>query len=106
LRNARRALPKTAGRRAGRLRRAVDELAATLHTTASVVAQTRSRLAGGMPESATRVVSLHDLDARPIRRGRLGHPTEFGYRAQVVDNADGVILDHTIEPANPADAPP
>jgi len=58
-----------------------------------------------MPESASRVVSLHDLDARPIRKGRLGKPVEFGYKAQVVDNADGVILDHTIESGNPADAP-
>jgi IS5 family transposase len=69
-----------------------------------VVAQTRSRLAGVMPDSASRVVSRHDTDARPIRRGRLGHPTEFGYKAQVVDNADGVIVDHTVERGNPADA--
>jgi IS5 family transposase len=30
---------------------------------------------------------------------------EFGYKAQVVDNADGVILDHRVEMGNPADAP-
>ncbi|MEV8504483.1 ISNCY family transposase [Actinoplanes sp. NPDC051475] len=105
LRNARRALAKTTGRRAGQLRRAVNELAITLQCTTTVIAQTRSRLAGVMPDSATRVVSLHDPDARPIRRGRLGHPTEFGYKAQVVDNDDGVIVDHTIEAGNPADAP-
>lgn len=58
-----------------------------------------------MPESATRVVSLHDVDARPIRKGRLGKPVEFGYKAQIVDNADGVILDHNVEVGNPADAP-
>ena len=73
--------------------------------TERVVAQTRSRLAGVMPESATRLVSLHDLDARPIRKGRLGKPVEFGYKAQVVDNADGVILDHNVEIGNPLDAP-
>jgi len=70
-----------------------------------VVAQARSRLAGVMPESASRLVSLHDVDARPIRKGRLGKPVEFGYKAQIVDNADGVILDHTVETGNPADAP-
>jgi IS5 family transposase len=105
LRNARRALAKATGRRAGQLRRAVNELATTLQRTATVVTQTRSRLAGVMPDSATRVVSLHDPDARPIRRGRLGHPTEFGYKAQVIDNDDGVIVDHTIELGNPPDAP-
>ena len=65
--------------------------------TGRVVAQARSRLAGVMPESATRLVSLHDGDARPIRKGRLGKPVEFGYKAQIVDNADGIILDHTVE---------
>jgi transposase, IS5 family len=69
------------------------------------VAQTRSRLGGVMPESAHRLVSPHDVDARPIRKGRLGKPVEFGYKAQVVDNADGVVLDHSIEIGNPPDAP-
>lgn len=105
LRNARRALARASGRQAGQLRRAVNELATTVRHTAVVVAQTRSRLSGVMPDSATRLVSLHDPDARPIRRGRLGHPTEFGYKAQVVDNDDGVIVDHTVHPGNPPDAP-
>ena len=70
-----------------------------------MVAQTRSRLGGVMPESGTRLVSLHDPDARPIRKGRLGNPVEFGYKAQLVDNEDGVILDHNVEIGNPADAP-
>ena len=58
----------------------------------------------GTYRSATRLVSLHDLDARPIRKGRLGKPVEFGYKAQVVDNDDGIVLDYTVE-GNPADAP-
>jgi IS5 family transposase len=104
-RNARRALRTAAGRRAGRLRRAVNELAATIEITTVVVAQARSRLAGVMPDSATRVVSLHDRDARPVVRGRIGKPVEFGYNAQVVDNTDGIILDYTVEQGNPPDAP-
>jgi transposase, IS5 family len=35
----------------------------------------------------------------------LGRPVEFGYKAQIVDNDDGVILDHNVEIGNPADAP-
>ena len=57
------------------------------------------------PDGATRVVSLHDPDARPIVKGRLGRPVEFGYKAQIVDNEDGVIVDHNIELGNPPDAP-
>jgi transposase, IS5 family len=105
LRNAKRALRAAAGVRKGRLRQAIDHLDTVMERTRRVVAQTRSRLAGVMPTSATRVVSLHDIDARPIRKGRLGKPVEFGYKAQVVDNADGIILDHSVEVGNPLDGP-
>jgi len=69
-----------------------------------VIDQTRVRLGGSTPPGATRLVSLHDPDARPIRKGRLGKPVEFGYKAQVVDNEDGIILDHNVEIGNPPDA--
>jgi transposase, IS5 family len=105
VRNAKRAVGRATGQRKGRLRRAITELETVIERATRVVAQTRSRLAGVMPESSSRLVSLHDTDARPIRKGRLGKPVEFGYKAQIVDNADGVILDHTVEIGNPADAP-
>ena len=69
-----------------------------------MVAQTRTRVAGDKVDSATRVVSLHDPDARPIKKGRLGKPVEFGYKAQVVDNEDGIVLDYDVQAGNPADA--
>ena len=94
-----------AGRRRGRLRRAVNDLVELLDATRRIAAQTRQRVAGTTPDGATRRVSLHDPDARPIAKGRLGKPVEFGYKAQVVDNDDGVVLDHTVEPGNPPDAP-
>jgi transposase, IS5 family len=94
-----------AGRRRGRLRRAVSDLAGLLETTRQIAAQTRQRLAGTMPDGATRRVSLHEPDARPIAKGRLGKPVEFGYKAQVTDNDDGVVLDYAVEQGNPADGP-
>jgi IS5 family transposase len=103
--NATRALRTAAGQRRGRLRRAINNLHSIVGRTERVVAQARSRLAGVMPASSNRLVSLHDVDARPIRKGRLGKPVEFGYKAQIVDNADGVILDHNVEIGNPPDAP-
>lgn len=94
-----------AGRRRGRLRRAVNDLSELLEVTRRVAAQTRQRLSGSTPPGATRRVSLHDGDARPIAKGQLGKPVQFGYKAQVVDNDDGVVLDHTLHQGNPADAP-
>ena len=94
-----------AGRRRGRLIRAVNDLTELLDATRRIAAQTRQRLAGTTPDGATRRVSLHDPDARPIAKGRLGKPVEFGAKAQVCDNADGIVLDHDVQPGNPADAP-
>jgi transposase, IS5 family len=94
-----------AGRRRGRLVRAVNDMTELLDATRRIVDQTRERLAGRIPDGATRQVSLHDPDARPIRKGRLGKPVEFGHKAQVVDNDDGIVLDHDVQPGNPADGP-
>ena len=96
--------PSVTRRRAGPGRRS-PSLERTAALTRRVAAQTRQRLAGELPPGATRVVSLHDADARPIAKGRLGKPVEFGYKAQLVDNEDGVIVDHNIEAGNPPDAP-
>ncbi len=106
IRNGRRALRRvTDGRVRGQLRRALDELATTVERTRRIAEQTRTRLAGQTPTSAARLVSLHDPDARPIRKGRIDRPVEFGYKAQVVDNDDGVILDHSVELGALGDAP-
>ncbi len=63
-----------------------------------------TRLSGVTPDGATRLVSLHDPDARPIKKGRLGKPVAFGYKAQIVDNADGLVIDHQVMIGNPGDA--
>jgi transposase, IS5 family len=83
LRNGHRALRRVAdGRARGRLRRALAELAATVVRTRRIAAQARTRLAGQTPDGASRLVSLHDPDARPIRKGRLDRPVEFGYKME------------------------
>jgi IS5 family transposase len=103
--NARRGLRRKGMSASGRAGALVSELERTAELVERVVAQTRVRLGGGVPDGSTRVVSLHDADARPIAKGRLGKPVEFGYKAQVVDNADGVVVDHSVVVGNPPDAP-
>jgi transposase, IS5 family len=90
-----------AGRRRGRLVRAVDDLTELLDTTRKIIEQTRQRLAGRIPDGAPRQVSLHDPDARPIAKGRLGKPVEFGHKAQVCDNDAGSCSTTTSSPATP-----
>jgi transposase, IS5 family len=106
MRNGRRAVPKAlSGRVRGRLTRALAELAVTIERTTTIVAQARTRLAGQTPRGAARLVSLHDADARPIRKGRIDKPVEFGYKAQVADNDDGIILDYRVEYGAVPDGP-
>ena len=104
IRNARRKLASS-DRPSGHSRVEINRLERLAERTAKIAEQCRQRLAGTTPDGSTRVVSLHDPDARPIVKGRLGRPVEFGYKAQIVDNEDGVIVDHTLEAGNPPDAP-
>lgn len=79
------------------------ELQETAELLERVVAQTRQRLSGQTPDGATRIVTLHDPDARPIANGGPpGGRVEFGYKAQMVDNVDGIGLDYHVVMGNPA----
>jgi transposase, IS5 family len=103
--NALRALKGLGDAAPKRLCSIAGDLEITAGRVARIAEQTEKRLGGEVPDGATRLVSLHDPDARPIRKGRLGKPVEFGYKAQVVDNDDGVLLDYNVEVGNPPDAP-
>ena len=103
--NARRALRRAGSGASGTARAKVAELELLIERLDRIVAQCRLRLSGETPEGAMRLVSLHDPDARPIKKGRIGKPVEFGFLAQVLDNQDGVVLDHSVHMGNPADGP-
>jgi IS5 family transposase len=73
---------------------ALEEMADRCEKVAS---QIKQRVAG--EPIADRIVSLHDPDARPIRKGKLGKPTEFGFVSQLAEvtentksGARGLIL--------------
>jgi IS5 family transposase len=73
-----------------------------------VATQIKQRVAG---EPITdRLVSLSDPDARPIRKGKAGKPTEFGYVTQICEvtentkrGARGLILPSASAPGNPGE---
>jgi transposase, IS5 family len=101
-RNARGGLVRRPGD--GRLGRLVGELQETIAATERLLAQTDQRLAGNrvIPD---RLVSLADPDARPIRKGKPGRPTQFGSTLVVAEDERGFIADHQLQRGNPADAP-
>ncbi len=88
----------------GRLARLVGELAETIAATGRLLAQTDQRLWGNrvIPD---RLVSLSDPDARPIRKGKPQHPTQFGYTLLVAEDDRGFVADHQLQQGNPPDAP-
>src|SRR5215216_7786629 len=101
-RNARRALTRRPGD--GRLARLVGELDETISQTQRLLVQTDQRLAGNRV-IADRLVSLADPDARPIRKGKPQHPTQFGYTLLLAEDERGFIADHQLQRGNPPDAP-
>jgi IS5 family transposase len=101
-RNARRARARRPGD--GRLGRLVGELEETIAATERLLAQTDQRLTGNRV-IADRLVSLSDPDARPIRKGKPRHPTQFGYSLLLAEDERGFVADHRLQRGNPPDAP-
>jgi hypothetical protein len=94
------------------LERSILKAAATLETFADrcqkVSEQIKQHLAGESIKD--RIVSLHDPDARPIRKGKLGRPPEFGFVSQLAEatentkpGARGLILPAATGLGNPAE---
>jgi transposase, IS5 family len=54
-----------------------------------------------MPESSTRWSACTTRTLGRSAKSRLGIPVKLGYKAQILDNDDGVVLDHNVETGNP-----
>ncbi len=88
--------------------RAVAKLEEMADRCEKVARQIRQRVAG--EPIRDRIVSLHDPDARPIRKGKLGKPNEFGFVSQLAEvtehtkrGARGLILPASTDLGNPAE---
>jgi IS5 family transposase len=110
VREARRLAAAARRRARGRGAKAKLRAAAKLDQLADrcekVARQIRQRVRG--ERITDRIISLSDPDARPIRKGKIGKPNEFGYvtqLAEVTENtkrgARGLILPASTAPGNP-----
>ena len=99
---------KARGRGAAAKTKAAAQLAELADRCEKVTAQIRQRVKG---EPITdRLVSISDPDARPIRKGKLGKPNEFGFVTQICEvtehtqrGARGLILATSTRLGNPAE---
>jgi IS5 family transposase len=97
-----------AKREAARIVAAAERLETFIERSEKVASQIHKRVAGEPIQD--RLVSLFDPDARPIRKGKLGKHTEFGYVTQVAEvtpntkpGARGFILPPATELGNPGE---
>jgi IS5 family transposase len=99
---------KARGRGARAKLRAAAKLDELADRCQKVATQIKQRVAG--EKITDRLISLSDPDARSIRKGKLGKPTEFGYVAQIAEvtpntkrGARGLILPAASLPGNPVE---
>jgi IS5 family transposase len=83
-----------------KIKRRLETLLALIGKAAE---QSRERLAGGKPTD--RLVSLHDPEARPIVKGKLDKPVEFGRIASLVQDESGYFTQADVHVGNPQEAP-
>jgi len=84
------------------LQRLGQQLGSQVALTGKLLAQTAAVLQGQrrLPQ---RVVSFHEPEARPIRRGKLRPPTEFGWKLRLSESEERLILEYAVFVGNPED---
>jgi IS5 family transposase len=83
---------KARGRGAQRKLKAAGKLEQLVDRCERVASQIKQRVAGD--PISDRIVSLADPDARPIRKGKLGKPNEFGYVTQLAEVTENTSAAH------------
>jgi transposase, IS5 family len=68
------------------VRRAIDRLSTIVELATKVIEQIGKRVRG--EPIGNRLVSFADPDARPIRKGKMATPTQFGYVSQLAELTD------------------
>jgi transposase, IS5 family len=96
------------GRGARAKLRQIRKLEEFIERSELVTAQIEKRIGG--ERITNRLISIFDPDARPIRKGKLGKPNEFGFVAQICEvtehtkrGARGLIIPASTELGNPAE---
>lgn len=99
---------KARGRGAAAKLKAAEQLEQLADRCEKITGQIRKRIKG--QPITDRLVSISDPDARPIRKGKLGKPNEFGYVSQICEitehtkrGARGLIIQTSNRIGNPAE---
>ncbi len=61
------------------------------------------QVVGGNRINKDCLISIHDSEARPITKGKLAKPTEFGYKVRIDETESGFVTGCDVHMANPSD---
>jgi len=92
----------TTGHVAVKAGRTAESLASVIQTATKIIAQSASVLQGNT-HIKNRIVSIFDTDSRPIVKGKLKSPTEFGTKILIQDCDNKVITRYKVLDGNPSD---
>jgi IS5 family transposase len=81
-----------------------SELKHWLELMKRILEQTRTVLDGNV-HIPNRLISLFDMGARPIQKGKLFPRTEFGRKVMIQEAEKGLVTDYQIHEGNPPDQP-
>lgn len=73
-----------------------------LDTASEIIRQTEEVLSGNT-HVKDRIVSIHDKEVRPIKKGKLRVKVEFGYKVQIEECEKGFVSNYEVYNGNPAD---
>lgn len=80
----------------------VENLKENIEISQRIIKQSKQVVSGNraIPD---RIVSIHDIDAKPIKKGKPQKPTEFGYKVAVQETEDNIITGYEVHRGNPSD---
>ncbi len=85
-----------------KIEQAVQSLEEVVELTEKIISQT-TEVQKGKTKIPHRLVSLFDPEARPIVRGKLQAPTEFGYKVLLQETEEKMITGYQVLDGNPHD---
>ena len=96
------AIEKATDDRVLKAKKLIERLESQIAVTEKVIQQTQE-VQNGNTHIPNRIVSMFDPDARPIPKGKLKAPTEFGYKVVLGESEERLITDYDVFVGNPSD---
>ena len=86
----------------GKAQKLINELSEIIQIADKVIEQTEEVNKGNL-NLKDRIVSIFDPGARPIKKGKIKIPTEFGRKVLITESEEGVITHYEVYEGNPSD---